>query len=165
VVFVNRFGDKSKALPSFAEKPVLNFNLAPKTFVDLFSNEKLDFSDFKFKKIKAVSAIAKPASFFSLIKVLGLELESSHPFGDHHLITGAEWVSKVGVSDIPVITTSKDASKLKKFASRANQIFVLELKGEVAPEKKLEQLLATSLEKNLSKKWKTTTNQKTKQAR
>jgi tetraacyldisaccharide 4'-kinase len=147
---------------TFTHLPELHFDLFPDALVDLHSDERIPLSSVTPFEARAVSAIANPESFFDILRTLGFNLISKHPFPDHHTVTGPEWVSLLDNKNVPVISTSKDASKIKKFATQPGRVFVLELNGQLrsdAEYKTLVELLNAGLNKN---EWKMTQSQTTK---
>jgi len=150
IVFTHR---GSQIKPQISQKincqlPQFNFELNPGKILDLFNNQNLKIEDIEKSKIKAVSAIAKPHSFFNLLRDLGFEIYSHHAFPDHYKISDDEWKSIVNEETIPIITTTKDALKLKKFVTKQNQVFVLKLFATLSKQSEkqdLTKLLKTAL--------------------
>ena len=66
-------------------------------------------------KCLAVAGIGHPARFFATCRDLSVEIDE-HPHPDHHQYTTAEVNAWAG----PVITTEKDAIKLRKLTDRAD---------------------------------------------
>ncbi len=63
------------------------------------------------QSVHAVAGIGNPQRFFDTLRQLGFDVES-HAFADHHLFTSDDFV---GMSDKPIVMTSKDAVKCAKF--------------------------------------------------
>lgn len=71
------------------------------------------------QKVYAVSGIGYPVRFFRTLGELGFDVVEK-PFGDHHKFSPDELTA---LSDLPIITTSKDAVKLRELAKQDHQIF------------------------------------------
>ncbi|MCL1623669.1 tetraacyldisaccharide 4'-kinase [Moraxella sp. Tifton1] len=65
------------------------------------------------QKVYAVSGIGYPRRFFTTLSELGFDVVEC-PFGDHHAFAIDDLA---GLMDLPIITTSKDAVKLRELAS------------------------------------------------
>lgn len=87
----------SKIIPLLCDKTDKNHTLAP-------------------QKAYAVSGIGYPIRFFKTLTELGFDVIEK-PFGDHH-----EFVldDLLDLKDLPIITTSKDAVKLRELAKQHN---------------------------------------------
>jgi tetraacyldisaccharide 4'-kinase len=72
---------------------------------------------FKGKKVLALSGIANPAYFSSLLRKCGMEVAVEMIFPDHHLYTAQDLTSILGkVKEADwIVTTEKDMVKLKRF--------------------------------------------------
>lgn len=128
--------------------PEFNLTLSPSAIYDLNTEERFSIDALEKTKVKAVSAIAKPNSFFNILKDLKLEVASKHPFADHHTISNSEFLAIEKNEDYPIITTTKDALKLKKYATKPKKIYVLELAAELeTPDENLllQKLLKTAI--------------------
>ncbi|MFC0819562.1 tetraacyldisaccharide 4'-kinase [Moraxella marmotae] len=69
-------------------------------------------------RVHAVSGIGYPARFFATLSDLGYQVVPQ-PFGDHHDFC---YQDLLGLDDLPIITTAKDAVKLRKLAEHSEQI-------------------------------------------
>lgn len=90
----------------------LQMYLAPSQPVPLLGADK----SLSPQRVYGVSGIGYPARFFNTLTDLGFEVVEK-PFGDHH-----EFVldDLLDLKDLPIITTSKDAVKLRELAKRHN---------------------------------------------
>lgn len=70
-------------------------------------------SAFARQRVHAVAGIGDPERFFAMLRGLGIAVVP-HAFGDHHDYTEDDL--RFG-SDLPVLTTTKDAVKLERFAT------------------------------------------------
>ena len=71
------------------------------------------------KKVYGLSGIGYPIRFFNTLSEMGFEVVA-RPFGDHHDFSLDDLV---GLDDLPIITTSKDAVKLRELAKSGHPIF------------------------------------------
>jgi tetraacyldisaccharide 4'-kinase len=74
-----------------------------------------DLFSFKGKKVLALSGIADPSSFFSLLIKCGMEIVKKATFPDHHFYTRKDlsFIEKERKGTDWVVTTEKDMVKLK----------------------------------------------------
>ncbi len=84
----------------------------PVSWVKLNSGEERKIEDWPHEKlVYAVAGIANPNNFFSTLRNLEFEvIENSFP--DHHIYNKADFI---GLEDLPIIMTEKDAIKCKNF--------------------------------------------------
>jgi len=100
---------------------------------------------FKNRKVVLVCAIANPESFNQIILSLGIKIENTFKFPDHHLYTPKDiekikgYCKKKGIELL--ITTEKDAVKLKKMGIWTENFFVLKIKLNIINEKEFKQRL------------------------
>lgn len=71
------------------------------------------------QKVYAVSGIGYPTRFFDTLQGLGFEVVQK-PFADHHRFVLSDLA---GLSDLPIVVTSKDAIKLKHLAQTPHEVF------------------------------------------
>lgn len=86
------------------------------------------------KTVYAVSGIGYPERFFATLSDLGYQVMAK-PFADHHCFVLADLLPLV---DYPIITTSKDAVKLRQLATQSahdifNNIWVLPVQAVLSP--------------------------------
>lgn len=95
----------------------LLMHLAPNNPMPLLGNEKsANDETLPPQKVYAVSGIGYPARFFKTLNELGFDVVE-RAFGDHHDFTLDDLAD---LTDLPIITTSKDAVKLRELAKRHN---------------------------------------------
>ncbi|MBE9577646.1 MULTISPECIES: tetraacyldisaccharide 4'-kinase [Moraxella] len=94
----------------------LLMHLAPSKIIPLFHDKSDKNHILAPQKVYAVSGIGYPARFFKTLTELGFDVMEK-PFGDHH-----EFVldDLMDLKDLPIITTSKDAVKLRELAKQHN---------------------------------------------
>ncbi len=97
-----------------------------KTEPDFIYNIKTNFHLQKGTSVIALSAIGQPEQFFKFLN--GYTIEKKVIFDDHHKYNKDD----IPQTDLPVITTEKDAVKLKEF--NFDNIFALKLKTEIDTE-------------------------------
>lgn len=92
----------------------LLMHLAPSKPAPLLGNDKsASDKDLPPQKVYAVSGIGYPARFFKTLTDLGFDV-AEYAFGDHHDFSLDDLAD---LTDLPIITTSKDAVKLRELAS------------------------------------------------
>ena len=145
VVLVSR-GGSSKSVEGLStwvgDLPKLSFELRAIGYVDIFSGERLALDAFDGKEATAITAIAKPESFFASLRAEGVRLESEQSFRDHYQFSFEDWTSVSKDLSRPVLCTEKDATKLRAFVKRAGQAFYLELEGKLDSPERFFDLLA-----------------------
>lgn len=91
---------------------------------------------FKGKRVLALSGIANPAYFSSLLKKSGMEVEREIIFPDHHRYTGQDLTSiREEVKKIEfIVTTEKDLVKLKTFPVDSLPLYALRIETKIQEE-------------------------------
>ncbi|HXF43720.1 MAG TPA: tetraacyldisaccharide 4'-kinase [Pyrinomonadaceae bacterium] len=88
------------------------------------------------KKIFAFCGIGNPQGFFSNLTDAGFEIAGKMIFGDHHWYTEQDLFEILeNAGNLPVVTTIKDAVRLKDFVEARN-FFAAMLEIEIAEEQK-----------------------------
>ncbi len=95
------------------------------------------------KKVMALSGIAEPRSFFSLLTAHGAIVKEKMVFPDHHSYSRCdiEIIQKRSKSLDMIVTTEKDAVKIKEVPRSGIKIMVLSVNFKVKAEEKFENLL------------------------
>lgn len=127
----------------FTSAPIFTSHHEPVSLVDLRDGSKNDPEALKDRSIMAFSGIARPASFFSLLRKLGADVRREITYPDHHAYTEAD------IDDIRqqareanaelIVTTEKDAVKLRGMQAKGIKSLVIEQR--VREEREWEQLL------------------------
>jgi tetraacyldisaccharide 4'-kinase len=154
VIFVNRLGTKDVThltpyLQIPAHVPVLQFSLLPSHVVDVASGTKLALSTLAEKRAGALTAIGNPDHFFMTLDGLGMNLLSRQAHRDHHSFSLNTWKKALAAGRGCVITTEKDAVKLRRYADKNRQLLALVLKSAFnneSQERLLMQLISSKLE-------------------
>jgi tetraacyldisaccharide-1-P 4'-kinase len=95
----------------------------------------------KGKKILALSGIADPSSFSSLLRRCGMEIVREAAFPDHHLYTTQDlsFIEEKSKEADYIVTTEKDMVKLKKLKIDHLPIRALRIEVKIWEEKKFYQ--------------------------
>jgi len=92
------------------------------------SGEKISLHDLAGKTIHAVAGIGNPERFFTMLRQSGIEV-ITHPFPDHHQYNDEELKF---ADDHPVITTEKDAVKMKELKlGQVRDVWVVPVTAEL----------------------------------
>ena len=139
IVFVNKVRNISeRELQRYShfvanDVPTLVANFNPVCLRDIFSGCEFELGFLKTKAYRAIASIAAPESFITMLDNLGCELISQEFFPDHYVYDDSDW-RRIATGESPLITTSKDAVKIRQFLSRKEQAFELvisvSLRGE-----------------------------------
>jgi len=109
--------------------PMVESVYRPKYFYNLNNDAKLDLAEIKSKKIATLSSIVNPEYFEFMLKNLGVELKLQLHYPDHYsykqkdLYSIRQKCKEVGVDTI--VTTEKDAVKLKSYSLKLTDIKIL----------------------------------------
>jgi tetraacyldisaccharide 4'-kinase len=81
------------------------------------------------RRVLAVSGLANPREFYSMLRELEADLVGVLEYPDHHAYTSADWqaiVSAMRNADVAV-TTEKDLVKLERFPFARDSLYALRL--------------------------------------
>jgi tetraacyldisaccharide 4'-kinase len=110
-------------------RPCIRSTFQPTHLFQLQTGSVLPLTDLKDQPILCFSGIGNPDSFARLLTFLGAEIKEQLIFGDHHPYQGSDWIKikkKVAESKVKrVVTTEKDAVKIKEFLPADFEIWVL----------------------------------------
>ena len=116
--------------------PVFNFNFEAQGLYRLDGEDRQLIQHLAGKNLVTVSGIALPDGFRKMLENLGGNLIGSLEFADHHdySINDVQKILKKQDELKPdyILTTEKDAVKLRQFSELSNSIWILEI--EVRPE-------------------------------
>lgn len=150
VVFVERGANSefdiemSNSIPCLQNIPCFKFRLMPDYLVDVFSGDILSPIALANRNISAMTAIANPDSFFSMLTAMQANISNKFSFFDHYQYKRKDFDTAIN-SGYPVVTTKKDAVKLSHFVQSTGQLFVLVLKGDFVSEKDYEKFFSLVL--------------------
>lgn len=136
VILVNKLSDQ---YPEVKFRKSFHFRLTATDLIDVYTNKPSKLSG----DCNILCAIANPENFAKTVENLGLKINDKFFFADHQQITAADW-GRIKLK-LPLIITSKDAVKIKKFVNQENQVFVLEQTGSICEASKLKNLLTDTL--------------------
>ena len=116
--------------------PVFNFNYEIQSLTRLDGKSKLNIHEIKTKRLLLTSGIAQPKGFEKLLVQQGVEISGKIEFPDHHDYRNED-VQKIlnqqkKLHPDYVLTTEKDAVKLRSFPELHEHVWVLEM--ETRPE-------------------------------
>lgn len=120
--------------------PIYHSHYEPSGLVHL--NGKIDpLHLYKKKRVLALSGIANPASFTSLLKRIGMEVVAERSYPDHHRYTRKDLTSLWGeVKKIElIVTTEKDLVKWKTLPVESLPLYALRIETKIQEEEKFYQ--------------------------
>ncbi len=112
---------------------VLSFRYNPTAVVDVRTGAPLALDALKGKKALAVAGVANPNPFFRSLERLGAVDLKTLAYADHHAYTSSDFeaISAAALGRDIVITTEKDAVKLKTLAPERFPLYALRIDVEV----------------------------------
>lgn len=146
VVFVNRLPHENREVTQLEpylrvgkSVPIFQFNLRPSHVIDVANGQRFSLSSIANRSASALTAIANPSHFFTLLDSLGVKRRSSIEYKDHHQFSRKEWEEALRAGKGLVLTTEKDAVKLRNFVSKTNQLLSVCLAGNFSSEEQEKQ--------------------------
>ncbi len=140
IIVLNRKFSTPKAIPVqyakyFAGIPMFTARYRGSGFVDVKTNEVFPVEEFIGQKSLVISGIANPVSFFSALKLMNIDTSNKMIFKDHFDYNEEE-IQRIrrafyNANTHSVITTQKDAVKLKAFEESLDDIDIYYLKIEM----------------------------------
>ena len=127
---------------------VFHSDYQPRSLMDPEGNQ-IELDSVKGKKILALSGIANPDYFSSLLKKLGTEIVTEAIFSDHHFYTGKDLPSikeRSRGSDL-IVTTEKDMLKLRGLRIEHLPIRALRIEMKIQEEQAFFQRVISCFEK------------------
>ncbi|MBV8135930.1 MAG: tetraacyldisaccharide 4'-kinase [Deltaproteobacteria bacterium] len=93
------------------------------------------------RRVIAVSGLANPATFYSMVREIDADLVGVLEYPDHHAYTWADWqtIATAARAADAVITTEKDLIKLERFPFARDSLYALRLEVSL-PEEELRTL-------------------------
>ena len=111
--------------------PVFNFNFEARGFYRLDGEDRQQIQHLAGKNLLTVSGIAQPDGFRKMLESLEGNLTGSLEFADHHdySINDVHKILKKQDELKPdfIVTTEKDAVKLRQFSELLNSVWILEI--------------------------------------
>ncbi|MHB9155711.1 MAG: tetraacyldisaccharide 4'-kinase [Endomicrobiales bacterium] len=145
-----------KEISRHSAAPVLRARYRPSALASLRTGSRVPPETLKGKQVLALSAIAGNSGFLRFLGKCGFSVENALDFRDHHWYNIKEVVSFISRSaqNHPVVTTAKDAVKLKELLpllgrEEADRFFVLEVEldfttGEKTWQEQVQKVLQSS---------------------
>jgi len=101
------------------------------------------------RRILAVSALADPRSFYSMLRDLEADLVGVLEFPDHYLYTASDWqnIWRAAATADLIVTTEKDLVKLERFPFPRNSIAALRLEISMGADEERLLLMALGAER------------------
>lgn len=133
---------KEKVIDPFLkaiDKPVVAFSYKATGLKALDGNKKIELNELKDKKVFIFSGLASPASFEETVLDTGAEVVGAKHFPDHYSFTRGdideirELAAAADIADI-IITTEKDAARLKGFKEGLANLYSLEIEVKIDKE-------------------------------
>lgn len=113
--------------------PTISFRYKAGAIVNLANNSRLPVDALKGKRVAALSGIADPKSFRDTLEGLGALVMKEITFPDHYAYTRKDMQVIAGEAENVdmVITTAKDAVKLKSFSIEQLPIYALKIEVKI----------------------------------
>ncbi len=111
------------------DTPVHTACLVPAGLHRLEDEKEVDPRDLSGRRIGAFCGIARPASFYTTLEGMGLEIAGTREFPDHHAYSDSD-VAELErfFSDADhLVTTEKDAVKMRRFARPGGRVLFVRL--------------------------------------
>jgi tetraacyldisaccharide 4'-kinase len=140
VVIIESGGDHSALSPSQMKKigtrTVLHALLRPRALVTVENGVWREIPlALTGARVLAVSGLADPSGFYTMLRALEADLVGVLEYPDHHAYNSSDWqtiVNAMSEGDI-VVTTEKDLVKLERFPFARNSLYALRLEVAMAP--------------------------------
>ncbi|MEE9542968.1 MAG: tetraacyldisaccharide 4'-kinase [Thermodesulfobacteriota bacterium] len=118
------------------DKPVVAFAYEPSKLVKLKGGGQRELSELKDKKVFIFSGIASPVSFERTIERLGALISGKKSFPDHYSFNrrDIDEIKELSKGAEFVITTEKDAVRLRGFAEELENFFSLSIEVKIDKE-------------------------------
>jgi len=136
-IVINRKFSEKEIIPGkwnkyFENKKVFTAFYKALRFVDIVKKDEYSLKDFEGQKSLVVSGIANPVSFLNALSQSNVDISNRIVFRDHKVYTLKEvqYIRKqfYATNSHSVVTTEKDAVKLKKFTRELDDIDIFYLK-------------------------------------
>ena len=115
--------------PAHASAATFSMLLQGEVFYHLHAPERhMTASELRGQRLHAVAGIGAPQRFFDHLSGLGIEFEA-HAFPDHHAYTQAD----LAFGEAVILTTEKDAVKLRAFLPPELPVWVLPVTASLGP--------------------------------
>jgi tetraacyldisaccharide 4'-kinase len=139
VVLIDAGGESALSASQMAKlraRTVLRASMRPRSLITIEHGEWREIPiALAGVRVLAVSGLADPSGFYSMLRELEADLIGVLEYPDHHAYTASDWqtiVNSIGDGDI-VVTTEKDLIKLERFPFARGSLYALKLEMEMAP--------------------------------
>ncbi|HBA27657.1 MAG TPA: tetraacyldisaccharide 4'-kinase [Nitrospinae bacterium] len=127
--------------PSLLNIPICKSRYVSESFIDMNNNKTIALDEAKGKKIFAFCGIASPDSFKNSLKETGIDIKGFFSFDDHYQFTKDDidnLINKARATGSEIlITTEKDAVRLKEFKPIAFPLWILKIRMEISEGKEI----------------------------
>jgi tetraacyldisaccharide 4'-kinase len=138
IVLIDAGGEESALSPSqmeiIATRTVLHASMRARALIEIENGEWREIPiALAGARVLAVSGLADPSGFYSMLRELEADLTGVLEYPDHHEYTASDWqtiVNAMREGDI-VVTTEKDLIKLEQFPFARNSLYALRLEVEM----------------------------------
>lgn len=129
--------------------PALPFEYRPSAVIELRIGAEFDIEMLKDKRVLAVAGVANPNPFFKSIEKLGSHVTGTLAYPDHHAYTAGDIddIEKAAKGADVVLTTEKDAVKLKSLSGARLPIYALRIEVEIKNTEGLSRLFTRFVKK------------------
>lgn len=121
--------------------PVFHQELQFKYFYNPVTNEKLSAYEMSKRHIYAMAAIGNPARFYDYLEKLGQKIKGVKTFPDHY-----HYQKRDIVSNLDIITTEKDYTKLAKF--KPENVWIAEVSAKLNSDELINKIINLVKEKD-----------------
>lgn len=124
---------QDKELLKEYEIPVLSFEYRPSSVIEVKLGVEFPIDMLKDKRVVAVAGVANPNPFFKSIEKLGANVLSTLAYPDHHEYTDDDIddIAKAAKGADIVLTTEKDAVKLRALSGGRLPLFAMRIEVEI----------------------------------
>ncbi|MBI5233547.1 MAG: tetraacyldisaccharide 4'-kinase [Deltaproteobacteria bacterium] len=138
------------AIEKVAARPVFYFSLKPTDLRGIKTGEAQPLSCLKGRTVLALTGIAVPESFYETIEALGVDIKQRLAYPDHHPYTEADIrdITRLSAGIDMVVTTEKDAVRLKSYKERLGGLFVIAVDVELDDEKGFAGMIITAIRRH-----------------
>ena len=112
---------------------MLSFEYRPSSVIEVRIGAESDIALLKDKRVLAVAGVANPNPFFKSIEKLGSHVTGTLAYPDHHAYTASDIdaIAKAARGAEIVLTTEKDAVKLRSLSGARLPLYALRIEVEM----------------------------------
>lgn len=109
-----------RAIGRHTGAPIVTARYVPADIVDITTGEARPYTALRGSRVLAFAGIARPESFFSLLRTLGAQVTAVRTYPDHYRYTRSDlagiFPQAVDNNAVMIVTTEKDAVRLRNMA-------------------------------------------------